>query len=379
VTQAASRRKTSNKNTMKKITYLDIVKRLVSVAEEIAFDVNTQMPTTPKSARLLLQQFRTINGFNELEEGKLNEIPLLHAYNGPSKFYFVHPRSGHSHPLFIKLTRKHLSKNFVLHTFETKCVLEDLRLKNRYERQEEPQKILERVKKVPLEVGRGIYKYPRALGLEIEGTSPINHDALGALLPFYTRVVSDSSIRVQKSNHIGAEVKMLLNRATFDSRLLKVCKTLQDVGFEVNKSCGLHVHLDARHLEMSQREKIKKSMLKWMNVLIELVPTSRRDNQYCILRHTNGRYCAVSTATGSKNTIEIRLHSATTDQTKITMWIRLVELLAVLPPPSPKLRNTMAALESLPLCDWDKSFWRSRHKTLNPSMYPETQQIAENE
>jgi hypothetical protein len=363
---------------MKKITYLDIVKRFVNVAEGIAFDVDTQMPTTPKSARLLLQQFRTINGFNKLEEWELNVIPLLHAYNGPTKLYFVHPRNNH--PLLIKLTRKHLSRNFVLHMLRTRCILEDLRLKNPYKNEEEkPQKVLERIRKIPLEVGRGIYKYPRALGLEIEGTSPLNHDALAALLPFYTRVVSDSSIRVQASNHIGAEVKMLLNRATFDSRLLSVCKTLQDVGFEVNKSCGLHVHLDARHLDVTQREKIKKSVLKWLNALIELVPMSRRDNQYCVLRSTQGRYCAVSTATGAKNTIEVRLHSATTDQTKITMWIRLIELLAVLPPPSTKLRTTIAALESLPLCDWDKSYWRSRHKTLNPSMYPETQQIAENE
>jgi hypothetical protein len=226
----------------------------------------------------------------------------------------------------------------------------------------------------------GLYAYNRALGIEIEGTSPHSHDSLSDYLPYYTRVVSDGSIRTTISGHTPAEIRILLNRATFDQRLTRVCKALAAAGFATNRSCGLHVHLDARHLDMSTRTKIQRIITRWLALLIELVPLSRRENSYCKLDLRSGRYCAVSVQTGGKNTIEVRLHSATIDQTKITMWIRLLELLAVLPPPAPRLTTTLAGLESLPLCEWDKNFWRARHRQLNPGSYPDsTASTNENE
>jgi hypothetical protein len=50
------------------------------------------------------------------------------------------------------------------------------------------------------------------------------------------------------------------------------------------------------------------------------------------------------------------------------MWIRLCELLFVLPKPRPNTGRDLAALDALPLCEWDKSYWRQRYMQLNPAV-----------
>jgi hypothetical protein len=212
--------------------------------------------------------------------------------------------------------------------------------------------------------------YQRAVGIEIEGYTP-SRNKLSDKLPYFSRTASDSSINPPYGNE-DCEVRMLLNRGAMEPRLSKILSILNSNTFGHNKSCGLHVHMEASHLSMVDRAKKQMKMIKWLRLLKKFVPESRRDNTYCKLDGDarslrNSRYAAVNIQTGPKNTIEVRLHSSSTNQTKIMMWVRLCELLFVLEAPKASVGADLAALEGLPLCEWDKSYWRQRFADLNPT------------
>ena len=213
--------------------------------------------------------------------------------------------------------------------------------------------------------------YQRAIGVEIEGFSPHEREVLSLEVPYFCRIAYDASIR-PPDYAIGAEVRLLLNRASPEPRLQSALSVLKKLDFRTNRSCGLHVHMHAAHLSTNDRHEKQKIMLAWLRLLKNFVPASRRENDYTRLNITNttarrNRYAAVNIQTGRKDTIEVRLHSATTDATKIMMWIRLCELLFAMPKPRPSLGHDLAALDALPLCEWDKSYWRQRFFTLNPA------------
>jgi hypothetical protein len=360
-----------------KITYKQLTAQID--APEARFCTVTGMPANAETAMVLLRQYQAIIGQNNDEWCSAD---VFCGYTLGVDIWFIHPRSCPAK--LSQIARRHLSavlRKLAPNDSFRAAIYDGMGFSRASYSPQPNLTVIERAREIDLvPTKKGFYGYARALGIEIEGTSPHEHESLAGYLPYYTRVVSDSSIKTIISGHTAAEVKILLDRATFDQRLTRVCKTLNELGFATNRSCGLHVHLDARHLDMSTRQKMQRNMTKWLSLLIELVPLSRRDNSYCKLDLRSGRYCAVSVQTGGKNTIEIRLHSATVDQTKITMWLRLLELLAVLPPPAPKLTTTLLGVESLPLCEWDKNYWRARHRQLNPGSYPDsTASTNENE
>jgi len=74
----------------------------------------------------------------------------------------------------------------------------------------------------------------------------------------------------------------------------------------------------------------------------------------------------------------VRLHSGTTDYTKIISWIRLIEILSVIKAPSKGVEG-ISALASIPLCEYEKSYWLKRHQELNPRLYTSTTPSTEAE
>lgn len=116
--------------------------------------------------------------------------------------------------------------------------------------------------------------------------------------------------------------------------LVQLCDMLRLLGARVNKSCGMHVHLDQRDLvdQNTKRVNILKLNKRGRNfrnviqVFAQMMPHSRRNNTFCQLGMnsiTSGsRYYAINMSAFKRfQTIEIRLHSATTDFTKISNWI----------------------------------------------------------
>lgn len=143
----------------------------------------------------------------------------------------------------------------------------------------------------------------------------------------YVSVKGDGSINADES-YFGAELTVLFKRND-RSNLKKLCDVLNKLGAKVNKSCGMHVHFDQR--DLLNETTYTKLKHRANNVgacppfFSTLVPASRLNNTYCKLEVSdlNGnRYSAVNlTAYNKYKTIEVRLHSSTTDFQKITNWI----------------------------------------------------------
>ena len=212
------------------------------------------------------------------------------------------------------------------------------------------------------------FRYERAVGVEIETFGEVDPRTLEQGLPIWARVASDASIRADVGQ--GHEIRALFTRSEMEPRLFRLCKTLEAFGLKVNKSCGLHVHFDMRGRTEAEVKAIATRANKWLLALQQLVPVSRRTNQYCEFGISfSNRYRAVNCcAFRSHRTLEIRLHSATLSYTKVLAWIRLCELILALKK-GPSAADCIGTLAQLPLAEHDLAYWRKRHADLNPRLY----------
>ena len=119
----------------------------------------------------------------------------------------------------------------------------------------------------------------------------------------------------------------------------KVCKILKKLKGGVNKTCGLHVHLDTRTRD---KEAVYKTLVDKLPTLSKMVAKHRLKNRYCILNSSisrsmineydeapdmyhysdmGGKYNAINGCT-EYDTVEVRLHEGTLDNKKINKWIK---------------------------------------------------------
>lgn len=138
-------------------------------------------------------------------------------------------------------------------------------------------------------------------------------------------IASDGSIDAE-SGYFGIEIKVL-TKANNMANLEKLCKWLNDNGAKVNKSCGLHVHLDVRNYDDQVRRLMVERFANSLNILTMMVPKSRLSSNYCKIGASySDRYHAVNaTAIDKFSTVEIRLHSGTVNFTKISEWCQLLQ------------------------------------------------------
>lgn len=154
----------------------------------------------------------------------------------------------------------------------------------------------------------------------------------------YCSVKRDRSIS-EDNGYFPVELTIVFHKDK-PEYLQKLCATLNSLGAKVNASCGMHVHLDQRDLinnslkagyKVTSLEKRAQRLGLALPLLFKMVPGSRRDNSYCksgVSTLTGDRYSAVNlTAFYKFKTIEIRIHSATTDYVKISNWINLLHLI----------------------------------------------------
>ena len=222
------------------------------------------------------------------------------------------------------------------------------------------------------------FKYDRCIGVEIEcGVG----GSLGDKLPLWAREKGDGSIQLPNA----IEFNLLVKRSELEMRLSRFTSLIKGT-HKVNRSCGLHVHLDMRGRTEDDVYKLAKKLNAWLYALREFVPESRRgvngENNYCkfgVTKNPNDRYHAVNFASFRRyRSLEIRLHSGTTDYTKIISWIRLLEILMVIKAPAKNVEG-INALALVPLCEYEKSYWLKRHQELNPRLYTSTTPATENE
>lgn len=156
------------------------------------------------------------------------------------------------------------------------------------------------------------------------------------------KVVSDGSL----SGGNGMEiVSPPLQGETSLEQINKVCAVLNRLGATVNRTCGLHVHVDAAGLTVQAMRRLAAIYIENENIIDSFMPMSRRasNNHFCgSLRGTNmtalatardasaishavahgNRYVKLNFSAFLRHgTVEFRHHSGTVDADKINKWL----------------------------------------------------------
>jgi len=133
----------------------------------------------------------------------------------------------------------------------------------------------------------------RKFGIEIEAYGVDMHNVVQALrdagidasAPGYThqttsywKAVTDGSL---SGAHAFELVSPILEGEAGLESIKTVCGVLNSLGVKVNRSCGLHVHVDARDATQLQLGNLLKQWAKFEGNVMELLPPSRRENTYC--------------------------------------------------------------------------------------------------
>lgn len=153
------------------------------------------------------------------------------------------------------------------------------------------------------------------------------------LLRQHVTLKSDSSLAPSDPDvRECVEVVICAPRETFAAIVREVCAGIQAHRGMVNKSCGLHIHLDQRNREMAQVEATYTRLAAAQPLLQRFVSESRlgeEGRRYAAASPRNwsvsSRYRAINAcAYRAHRTIEVRLHQGTVDATKIANWAALL-------------------------------------------------------
>jgi hypothetical protein len=158
---------------------------------------------------------------------------------------------------------------------------------------------------------------------ELIKTGYANHMALG----------TDGSV-TSDNTYKGGELRLCAPADKIENVVNAACEVLNRFGCKVDRSCGLHIHLDAREKTGVEGHQMFKNLVRQQKPLYLLQPASRRGNTYC--KWTNlddwgksDRYLSINPEAFHKyQTIEVRLHSGTIAADKINHWIKLLSAIA---------------------------------------------------
>jgi hypothetical protein len=159
----------------------------------------------------------------------------------------------------------------------------------------------------------------------------------------------DSS--VHRNGFAGGEVVSRILPATEAgfTELAQACDLIAGAGATVNRTCGMHVHVDVRDLSVDEIRNVVIAYMRFQGEIDTVVPRSRRgSNQYC--RHLSSSYVSLDDMItrlewaqsvssldyrmGGKyrvlnlskfaytGTIEFRQHSGTVEAAKAVAWAR---------------------------------------------------------
>src|SRR5581483_3574589 len=151
------------------------------------------------------------------------------------------------------------------------------------------------------------------------------------------KIVSDGSIQGQ--NPFELVTPKLFGAEGFQ-KLTTLCSVVNRLGGKVNRTCGLHVHIDAWNFELADVKRLVRVIRKVEEpVLFYLIPSSRRNNRYCrpvnddlvnqvsrmrsinSLSQISDRYFSFNLNAWSRyRTFEFRNHSGTFSNMKVISW-----------------------------------------------------------
>ena len=202
----------------------------------------------------------------------------------------------------------------------------------------------------------------RKFGVEIEFIGVYPQDAAAAITAAgvpcavegynhatrnHWKIVSDASIQVNSNMEPGMCGELVSPPLCDEQGLMQlrtVIRALASVGGTVNKSCGLHVHVDANDLNAGQILSVVRRYAHFENQINAFMPPSRRGSRWAhsvggdyvdnLLRQVNrygnprnifgglNRYMAVNLASYARHgTVEFRQHSGSTNPAKVANWV----------------------------------------------------------
>lgn len=133
----------------------------------------------------------------------------------------------------------------------------------------------------------------------------------------------------KKHEVLAHEMTILTTEDELLKILNKVNIVLKKCNAQVNKSCGLHVHLDMRNRDFKKSVKL---LLGKQKEFRKMVKKHRLDNTHCLplKKHelklnpiTLNRYKDINMQAYTKfGTVEIRIHEGTVDTSEIYNWCR---------------------------------------------------------
>lgn len=162
------------------------------------------------------------------------------------------------------------------------------------------------------------------------------------------KIVRDGSVTVSPgmdSDACGELVSPPLVGEAGIEEVRKVLTALSAAGATVNKTCGLHVHVDANDLNAGQILSVVQRYAHFENEINAFMPLSRRNGRWAmtvggdyvanLVRNVNrtgdlrsvasglNRYYAVNLVSYARyGTVEFRQHSGSVNATKVSNWIQ---------------------------------------------------------
>ena len=193
---------------------------------------------------------------------------------------------------------------------------------------------------VEIEILNTIDRSAIATALQAEGISAAS-ESYNHRTTTWWKVITDASCGLEV-------VSPILSGEQGLNELKKVCEVLTRVGCEVDKSCGIHVHIGADALGVGRvKSVIKRWLTNEAQNLDSIQPPSRRgtNNPYCqplantmrthlidncfniedLANIQSTRYSKLNLQSyRTHRTIEFRHHAGSTDSTEITNWVKFL-------------------------------------------------------
>lgn len=156
------------------------------------------------------------------------------------------------------------------------------------------------------------------------------------------QLTNDGSVKPchNANGYKGSELRILATVDDFPEVIAKVCKVLTDYRVDgyVNRSCGLHVHLDVRDRDASV---VYTNLVRAMALLKGSQPVGRTTSKFCVPnkyddidKHQDGleasKYLVVNPRPfhDGRGTVEVRVHEGSVDAEAITNWVMFLNTIA---------------------------------------------------
>lgn len=138
-----------------------------------------------------------------------------------------------------------------------------------------------------------------------------------------------------REDYYSHEMRILATEKQLSKVINKVGVILKECEAKVNKTCGLHVHIDMRNRDVAQ---CYKKLVNVQDVLFDMVKSHRKESTYCTKNQSpiydssnmytdpdRNRYTAINKmAYGQHRTLEVRLHHGTVNAEEIKHWAKLL-------------------------------------------------------